>query len=143
MLRGSCLCGNVSFELDAAAIVLFNNCFCSRCRKNTGSGNTAQLQVLAHGFRWLSQAEEVSVYESSPGVQRAFCRTCGSRVPRPNMPSNLVAVPAGTLDEDPGVRPQINMHTANRPGWAVMDRSIANLPGQGSEAFWRSFMQEQ
>jgi len=140
VIRGSCLCNAVRFEIDRGEILLFNNCYCTRCRKNTGTAHTAQLQVAAGGFRWRSGEAAITRYPSAPGVYRSFCATCGSRVPQLNS-NGLVAVPAGLLDEDPGLRAEINMHVESKPAWATIDASVPSIPGQGDDAFWRRFMQ--
>ena len=72
MVEGSCLCGAVSFEVDEAGIVLVVGCFCSNCRKVSGSQHGLYLQVRRGGFRWLAGEDEVAAYESSPGNRRGF-----------------------------------------------------------------------
>jgi len=36
MARGSCLCGAVVFEIDAAGVVVSVACHCTNCRKVSG-----------------------------------------------------------------------------------------------------------
>jgi hypothetical protein len=60
-------------------------------------------------FRFVRGAELVKVFElpvreTPPGYRRAFCGRCGGPVPL-NF-GEWVGIPAGTLDEDPGIRPQ-------------------------------------
>ena len=78
-------------------------------------------------------------YESSPGVYRAFCGTCGSRLPMSG--AEIVPVPAGLLNTDLGMTPEVNMHLASKSEWAIVDDSIHCLQDQGSEEFWASFME--
>lgn len=77
MHQGGCLCGAVSYEIsgDLGPLRL---CHCSRCRKAGGSAFGAVLIIPAKNFRLLTGAEAVKSYESSPGVHRDFCGTCGS-----------------------------------------------------------------
>ena len=95
MVKGQCLCGEVAFELDAARIVLFNNCYCKKCQRDSGTGFVSQLQVPRENFRWLQGENTIRLFESSPGVKRAFCEVCGSRLPMNEVDGNIVPVPAG------------------------------------------------
>src|SRR5262245_35233255 len=113
MIKGSCLCGAVRFEFDERSIVMIDNCHCSMCRKASGAAFGTSVMVPATEFRWVAGEESVSTYESSPGVHRAFCRVCGSRAPETQLRDREhVFIPAGSLDDDPGIGPQINIFTA-------------------------------
>jgi hypothetical protein len=141
-IKGGCLCGLVRYELDPEGILLFNTCYCENCQKNSGTGYTTQLQIEPNAFQWDAGEEEISRYESSPGINRAFCSRCGSRLPQQNL-NGVVSVPTGTLDADPGVTPEINIYTDSKRRWATIDGSIESLPGQGSPEFWEKFMQSK
>ena len=140
MIRGGCLCGAVRFEIDPSAILLFNFCHCSRCQKRSGSAHTSQLQVVADKFQWIQGMDSMSWYESSPGVRGPFCSTCGCRLPSYTNQEELVAVPAGLLDGDPGVRPEINIHCNSAAPWHKLNDSMTSIEGQGSDEFWRQYM---
>ena len=81
MAKGKCLCGVVVFEFDDAAVVVSVGYYCANCRKVSGSQYGVYLQVRPDGFRWLSGADNIAAYGSSPGNQRAFCLTCGAVAP--------------------------------------------------------------
>ncbi len=49
MIRGSCLCGGVRFEIARAAGP-FELCHCSKCRKVSGSAYRAGLLVEGKDF---------------------------------------------------------------------------------------------
>lgn len=137
-----CVCGAVRYTIRTEGIVLFNTCYCERCQKNSGSAYTAQLQVEPNAFSWVQGEVDIARFESSPGIFRSFCPTCGSRVPQLN-PTGVFAVPAGTLDDDPGVTPEFNIYTERKRGWATIDQSIDSLPQQGSAEFWQEFMRRK
>lgn len=144
MIQGSCLCGNVKFEFDEGHIVLFNYCHCTRCQKFSGTAHTSQLQVQASSYRWLQGTNLITYYQSSPAIKRAFCQTCGSRLPgSQDWKNGVVAIPAGLLDADPGVRPEIQIHTESIAPWHALDQSLACIPDQGSNGFWKKFMKEK
>ncbi len=116
--RGSCLCGKVAYEIEGPFKV-FQYCHCSRCRKFTGSAHAANLFVPPEHFRWISGQEYVERYEL-PGAKyfaTTFCRQCGSSLPWTAKGGTNVIVTAGTLDEDPGIRPMWNIFWSDRAPW--------------------------
>ena len=109
MIRGSCLCGAIRFEMDRVAGP-FELCHCSRCRKTSGSGYLAGVGVKTSDFRFIAGKELIVVFElpvrdRPPGYRRPFCRICGSVVPEPEPSGELCEVPAGLLDDEPGLVP--------------------------------------
>jgi len=120
MVRGSCLCGGVQFE--ARAVPLIALCHCSMCRKACGGAFEAGAIVPTADFRLTAGADRIQDYESSPGTHRPFCRVCGSRVPSDSGDGTHTFVPAGLLDDDPGVRPALHTFVASRaPWWEIHD----------------------
>ena len=129
MFRGSCLCGAVEFEADRPQE--FRYCHCSRCRKSRGSAFAANMFVQPGDFRWLRGQDQVIRYRM-PNTQRFgnwFCRTCGSLVPREVAVLNVMLIPAGSLDDDPGVRPAYHIFVGSKAAW---EEITGNLP-QNSE----------
>jgi hypothetical protein len=115
---GSCLCGKVTYQISGPPAV-FQYCHCSRCRKFTGSAFGANLIVPPEGFRWLSGEDLVGRFalEGARHFATSFCRSCGSSLPWLTQSGRAVVVPAGTLDSDPGVRPQQNVFFGSRARW--------------------------
>ncbi len=116
MLKGSCLCGGVCYEIDGELGVMAH-CYCSMCRKYHGAAFGTYIGVKAADFQWLKGEELVASYESSPGAHRGFCRTCGSNLPVLEPGAEEVFIPAGTLDDDPGVRPAAHIFVASKAPW--------------------------
>jgi hypothetical protein len=114
-MRGSCLCGDVVFEVEGPFGPM-GHCHCSMCRKHHGTAFQTWVGASAKGFRFLSGAERVRGYESSPGNSRAFCPRCGSVVPGPPM-GERVFVPAGLLEGDPGVRAEMHLFVGSKAAW--------------------------
>lgn len=115
-IRGSCLCGQVRFVLTGRP-QLINHCHCSMCRKAHGAAFGSFMHADGAGFRWLVGAELVRRYPSSPGNERSFCGVCGSRLPVLEDEGRHVIIPAGLLDEDPGVRPVVHIHMGSKAPW--------------------------
>jgi hypothetical protein len=114
MVHASCLCGDISWEVDEPFLFL-SHCHCSRCRKLHGTPFGTYLAVPAESLR-LNGREGIGKWESSPGFFRTFCRACGSKVP--GVPyGGMEFVPAGTLDGDPGIRPSTHIFVASKASW--------------------------
>ena len=118
IVHGSCLCGAVGYEVRLP-FSRFVNCHCSRCRKATGSAHSANAAVAPDAFAWTRGAEAVVRYDlpTAKSFANAFCRTCGSSLPHPTRSGREVIIPAGTLDDDPGVAPTEHVHWASRAAW--------------------------
>ncbi len=133
MVRGTCLCGGVQFEAKQVPLIVL--CHCSLCRKANGAPFEAGAPVPAEDFQLTKGAERIQLYESSPGTQRAFCGVCGSRVPARSRDGRLYFVPAGLLDDDPGVKPALHMFVGSKaPWWEITDdlpQFEAWVPGYG------------
>jgi len=115
-IRGSCLCGDVAWEVTGP-LEFMSHCHCSRCRKAHGVAFATFVMVPADRFRLLRGAERMVRYASSPGLVRPFCGRCGSVVACGDGQQGLVGVPAGSLDEDPGVRPIAHIFVASKAPW--------------------------
>ena len=114
MVHASCLCGDVSWEIDGP-FRFMSHCHCSRCRKSHGTPFATYLPGPADTLK-LRGADAIARWESSPGFFRTFCRTCGSKVPGEPY-QGLQFVPAGNLDEDPGLRPEAHIFVASKASW--------------------------
>src|SRR5215471_15623182 len=79
VLRGSCLCGEVRFEIDGP-LMRSSHCHCRQCQKAHGAPFRTRARVAAADFRFLTGEELVSFYESTPGTHRGFCKVCGAPV---------------------------------------------------------------
>jgi hypothetical protein len=123
---GSCLCGAVKFSFEGQPTV-FQYCHCSRCRKRSGSAHAANLFVPAESFRWLAGEDQVRRFELPSAVSfcSGFCATCGGALPWRTRNGQRFIIPAGSLDEDPGVKPDRNIHFGSRAPWYV---AAADLP---------------
>ena len=115
---GSCLCGGVAYEISGN-LGIFQYCHCSRCRKFTGSAHAANLLVAPAQFRWLKGETLVGSYipEETRHFATAFCSNCGSSLPWKSKSGKAVVIPAGTLDQHPGIEPFQNIFCSSRADW--------------------------
>ncbi len=123
MVKGSCLCGGVQYEIDGE-ISLMANCHCSMCRKHHGAPFVTFVGVNTADFRWAKGEDLLVRYQSSPGHTRAFCRVCGSSLPDLDPGAASFFLPAGTLDDDPGPRPAAHIFVASKAPWVEISDEL-------------------
>ena len=123
--RGSCLCNAITYQFSGPEFV-FQYCHCSRCRKFTGSAHAANIIIDPKQFEWLGGEELVGRYEHPEANHFAtcFCTRCGSSLPWLAKSGRSMVIPAGTLDEDPGIRPTQNIFWHDRAPW---QKEVADL----------------
>jgi hypothetical protein len=116
MVRGSCLCGGVRFEY-ARAVTQVGMCHCSKCRKVSGVASNAVIVVPATDLTWLSGEDLRQQYVMPSGWRTTFCRICGSPLPQTLPPAEAYWVPAGVLDDDPGVKIAGHIFVGSKAPW--------------------------
>jgi len=72
---GGCLCGAVRYETAGEPFAV-NHCHCASCRKHNGAAVVTLAGFKADQVAFRGDAR--NIYESSPGVGRAFCGRCGT-----------------------------------------------------------------
>jgi hypothetical protein len=124
-IAGSCLCGEVRFEIDGEPLMMVN-CHCSRCRRARSAAHATNLFTTFEQFRWTRGEHHVRVYDL-PGAARFganFCTICGSDVPRHSPKIGRVNIPAGCLDADPGLRPGYHIFVGSKAPWYDITDSL-------------------
>lgn len=117
MLRGSCLCGTVRYEVREAPRTMYL-CHCGMCRKASGSSFATNMLVARSGFVIVSGRPSLKGYPSSPGEQRHFCGQCGSPIySQSELRPDVVSVRCGTLDDDPGIEPSEHIYVGSKAAW--------------------------
>lgn len=116
MTKGSCLCSAVKFEVGDN-ITDIGMCHCSKCRKVSGTASNATLMVGADGFEWVSGEDNLLKYAMADGWGTWRCAVCGSPVPRLHPGGEAYWIPAGSLDEDPGVEVAGHIFVGSKSNW--------------------------
>ena len=110
-LKGSCLCGQVSFAVDAA-LAPPDACHCVQCRKQSGhyfaSTNVPRAALSVAGL------EKVSWYQSSAKVRRGFCSTCGSTLFWDPADRDWIAIAMGAFDTPTATQLAIHIFVAEK-----------------------------
>lgn len=118
-LSGSCLCGSVAYEISGESLH-FYHCHCQRCRKASGTGHASNIIMRPTSVTWTA-GEQLLTYYKVPEAKRfatVFCNNCGSLMPRVAPDLSVAVIPAGTLDTDPGVRPEARIFQNSKADWS-------------------------
>lgn len=127
MLRGSCLCQGIAFEIHGSVEDLLY-CHCSMCRKAHGSAFRARGKVKASEFHWVRGEELARFYESSPGQHRGFCSVCGSNLfTKFDDDPSTIGMSLGVLDDDPGTRPGRHVFVQDKAPWHDITDELPRL----------------
>jgi hypothetical protein len=114
MLKGSCLCGAVTFEAAGPASPI-EVCHCTQCRKWTGHF-FANVEVPRDGLT-IHGEDSITWHHSSAKVRRGFCSTCGSTLffdPLDHGKHQWVGVAMGSLDTPTGSKIALHIFTAEK-----------------------------
>ena len=128
-LRGSCLCGEVKYEVTGEPARFFH-CHCSRCRKATGTGHASNLFLQPGALKWIRGGEQVRSYKvpEASRFSNSFCGTCGSRLPRQAKGGDIVMIPGGSLDDEPPIKPQARIFYGSRASWSCEGDALPVYP---------------
>jgi hypothetical protein len=112
-INGSCVCGAVVWSYDAPFTAMLY-CHCSICRKHHGTMFAAFVAGPLGTFHWRAGTEKIGTWQSSEKGKRSFCSVCGSKVPGVNHDAQSVFMPAGALEGELGIRPQMHVFTGSK-----------------------------
>jgi len=128
MIRGSCLCGKVKFEISGTPHSL-SYCHCSRCRKTAGVFSTVMIGK-AQDLKVVQGSDEIAKYvpEHPWKLERCFCRTCGTSL-GDMAGEDVYVIAASALDDDPGIKPTLHIHTASKPHWYEIVDDLKKFEG--------------
>lgn len=117
-ISGACLCGRVQYQVSGP-FDAFHLCHCSQCRRSTGSAHAANIFTSPDRLQWIAGEDLVKRYTpDQPNViSKCFCSHCGSLLPYTSLRSGKLIIPAGSLNESPGIVPDDNIFWRDRADW--------------------------
>ena len=130
LLKGSCHCGSVKFEVDSPHPYPFNLCYCSVCRKTAGGGGYAINLGARYETLKIEGKENLGIYHAtiendvSP-AERHFCRHCASAlwIYDPRWP-DLVHPFASAIDTElPAPPERTHLMLASKASWVTVQSS--------------------
>jgi hypothetical protein len=118
VIAGSCLCGDVAYEVKAP-LARMVNCHCSRCRRGRSSAHATNAICKIDDLRFVRGESRLRTYKVPEArfFTISFCERCGGAAPLISRERGFVLIPAGTFDTDPGMRPQCHIHVSSKANW--------------------------
>ncbi|ALH96473.1 GFA family protein [Acinetobacter equi] len=115
MLKGSCCCGAIQFQLNNLPTMM-GTCHCSRCRK---LGSSTLIFVQKNDFILLQGQEFIEKFQPEPPFHytRSFCKKCGTALGEIGSTNDSFPIPANCLDDHLPLNIQFHVHVASKPHW--------------------------
>ncbi|MCP4897924.1 MAG: GFA family protein [bacterium] len=133
VIRGSCLCGTVTYETRAPTLFCAH-CHCQFCRRAHGAAVVTWFGVAEDTFRLISGETHLTWYDSSEQSRRAFCAKCGTTLLFASKlcPGEMhIALATATTPIDQ--EPQVHVFVDQKVSWIHCSDTLPRLT-QESEA---------
>ena len=112
---GGCLCGDIRFKISGTPH-LVEYCHCKSCRKAVGAPVMAWAGVAIKQFEIIDGNPKC--YASSPGVERTFCKRCGTSITIfANEFPEEIYVSISVLDDPTVIAPTVHIWRSDRLSW--------------------------
>lgn len=117
-IGGSCLCGEVAYELDETPTRIVN-CHCSRCRITRGAPHATNVFVNRDKLRWTRGGDQVRTYKLADAHMfvTSFCGSCGGLLPALFEKIGRYNLPIGSLDTPLAAKPGVHIHVGSKAPW--------------------------
>lgn len=111
MHHGSCLCGEVSFDVSGE-LAAPDACHCTMCRKQSGH-YWASTDIERKSLR-LRGEDKLNWYQASEKVRRGFCSCCGSFLFWDPLEGERIAIAMGAFDSPSRTRLEKHIFVADK-----------------------------
>lgn len=124
MFKGNCLCGQIKYEIDTKP-EHGCYCFCSICRRLTGSEKGAYGAVPLAQFAWLEGQDKLTGYNQNKHLSRWFCSQCSSLIASYHqLDPKHVHLSLGTLEDGIEIAIEYQQFVGSKAPWARIDPSL-------------------
>src|ERR1700722_14897287 len=119
MIKGSCLCGAVSFEIQGR-LHSARYCHCTNCRKFSGTGYAAWGLAETCQIAIAPSVPKVTKFDSGGGL-RVFCSACGSPLwYEPAGRPQFRGISVSAIDGGAGGGAERHVWMKSKVSWAAM-----------------------
>ena len=128
---GGCMCGAVRYKITGD-FTYSAHCHCRSCQRAVGAGYATWSASTPENFAVTKG--EISIYDSSAGVQRGFCNHCGTSLTYTGDDWTDVAFLSATLDDPSTATPTSNVYLDHQQHWAPIDpdlKQFKQFPWEG------------
>lgn len=120
--EGGCLCGKVRYR-STGECVATSLCHCRSCRRASGAPSVAWVVFRSADFAFVGNPP--ARYNSSPGVERTFCRNCGTPLTyQRTSETETIDVTTATLDRPEAFAPTREIWLEDRLPWESLNAAL-------------------
>jgi hypothetical protein len=124
---GHCFCGSVHFEVDLP-VQSCVTCHCESCRRQCSAPMTVYVGVADGSWRWTKGAPKI--FNSSPGVERGFCGSCGTPLSfRSKKMSGIMHLYVAAMDEPAAFQPTLHVAIEEKLPWLKLADGLPTFAG--------------
>lgn len=129
MVEGSCLCGNIKYQVEINPGQIFN-CHCKYCRKAHGADYATLAIANASTLILMDEKGLLKEHQNDIGGIRAFCSECASRLFNYAPDKNIYfSVTLSTIDTPINYKPVAHANTESKASWCVPYEGIPQFSG--------------
>ncbi len=121
MIKGSCLCGAVIFDLRPPLRPVYA-CHCGQCRKISGHF-WAATSVPDEALR-IQKQDGLKWFQSSETTRRGFCDQCGSSLFWVPEGQGRTVVAAGSIDGDTGLETKAHVFVSDKGDYYALSDGL-------------------
>lgn len=137
--KGSCQCGEISYELSGLPIALYR-CHCTDCQTGSDSAFGMSMRVKEDDFnltqppgRLLGVLKSfVRTADSDAKIETFFCGSCGVKIytKAALLNSKHIVLKPGTLQDTDDLRPSADIWIQSKQGWFELPTDTNHFHGQ-------------
>lgn len=126
--RGYCLCRKTGWEYTGD-VTWSCYCHCDDCRRNCAAPIVAWFGVPIENFEWLGDAP--NTFESSKGIKRHFCGTCGSPIGfEADHYKGGMHLYAASLENPENFKPTFHVNYQSKLHWLDINDELTKFEGR-------------
>ena len=124
MIKGSCLCRLVRFEINGP-VEQSRYCHCENCRKFSGTAQSAWGLTATSAFTLMTPNAKLTKFDAGSGGLRTFCAVCGSPLWfEPAQMPEFRGIALGAIDEGEVSAPVMHLWTRSSPEWETIEGDL-------------------
>ncbi|HEV7693878.1 MAG TPA: GFA family protein [Hyphomonadaceae bacterium] len=114
-IEGGCLCGGIRYRITGSPRIS-TLCHCRSCRRAAGAPTLAWISLSRSDFQITSGAP--ARFNSSPGIVRQFCPTCGTQLSWEEIAApDVIDITTASLDTPEAFPPAKEIWLDHRIPW--------------------------
>jgi hypothetical protein len=121
MLRGSCYCGDICYEVTGIPFQE-TNCHCSICRRTTGAPYVSWFSVPRDSFKFISG--QPRQFRSMQKGIRSFCSRCGTQLTFEQNDLDEIDVTICSLEDPQAFPPRDHTYTSSMLAWVKLSDGL-------------------